>query len=82
MVRRGLACSDGGIFNLNVVFACDFAQLVKQRGSLCWILQRGLMFPEPLVAFCPRVSLLRIKSLLRQLTPEGRQLSLCAANCA
>ena len=82
MVRRGLACSDGRIFNLNVVFARDFAQLVKQRGGLRWILSHGLMLPKPLVAFCPRVALLRVKSLLRQLTPAGRQLSLCATDCA
>src|SRR5438477_10709236 len=82
MVRRGLACSDGRIFNLNVVFARDFAQLVKQSGGLSRILQHGLMLPKPPVAFCPCVALLRVKSWLRQLTSTGRHLSLCATDSA
>src|SRR5437667_12490620 len=82
MIRRRFARSDCGIFNLNVVFARDFLELIKQRRRLRWILEYRLMLSHPLVAFRPGGALFHVNSLLGELASPGGQLPLRARDCA
>jgi hypothetical protein len=82
MIRRGLSCSDRGIFDQDIVFAGDFPDLIKQRRGFRWIFEHRLMLPHPLVALRPGVTLLHVNSLLSQLASPGAKLLLRARDCA
>jgi hypothetical protein len=82
MIRRRFARSDCRIFNLNVVFTCDFLELIKQGRGFRRIFEHRLVLPHPLIAFRPGVALFYVESLLRQLASPGGELLLGARDCA
>src|SRR5262249_49876295 len=82
MVRRGLAGSDCGIFNQDVVFAGDFLNLIKQSRGFRRIFELRLMLLHPLIALRPGIALSYVHRLLGKLASPCSELLLRARDCA
>ena len=63
MIRSGIAGTNGGIFNQDIVLARDFLYLVEESGRFDGTLESRLVLLEPLIAASPESALFYVSAL-------------------